>query len=83
MVRHPLPSSSSSKISRQTGRSIRTILSNLYGQHTDDDDSNSSSSFISVVDAPPSRSPFVSENLTDYVMDMSLSELATRSYANG
>ncbi|CAN1175057.1 U-box domain-containing protein 4 [Linum perenne] len=78
------PSSSTSKISRQTGRSMRTIRSNLYGQHTDDDDdSNSSSSFVSAVDATPSRSPFVSEDLTDSVMDMRLGELAARSYANG
>ncbi|CAN0910346.1 U-box domain-containing protein 4 [Linum grandiflorum] len=77
------PSSSSSNISRLTGRSMRTIRSTLFDHHTDDDeDNNSCSSFVSAVDTAPSRSPFVSENLTDSVMDMRLGELAARSYGN-
>ncbi|XVF28026.1 hypothetical protein REPUB_Repub14bG0159900 [Reevesia pubescens] len=64
-------SASTSRIHRHTtGRSMRTIRSNLYQSD------NSSCSFTSSV---PERSGFVSENLTESVIDMRLGELASKS----
>ncbi|XVF87862.1 hypothetical protein PTKIN_Ptkin18bG0154800 [Pterospermum kingtungense] len=63
-------SASSTKFHRHTGRSMRTIRSNLY------QNGNSSCSFTSSV---PDRSGFVSENLTESVIDMRLGELASKS----
>ncbi|XWS19304.1 hypothetical protein CRYUN_Cryun31cG0004000 [Craigia yunnanensis] len=63
-------SASTTKIHRHTGRSMRTIRSNLY------QNDNSSCSFTSSV---PERSGFVSENLTESVIDMRLGELASKS----
>lgn len=63
-------SASSSKIHRHTGRSMRTVRSNLY------QNDNSSCSFTSSV---PERSGFVSENLTESVIDMRLGELVSKS----
>ncbi|OMO64718.1 Armadillo [Corchorus olitorius] len=63
-------SASATKIHRHTGRSMRTIRSTLY--QTD----NSSCSFTSSL---PERSGFVSENLTESVIDMRLGELAAKS----
>lgn len=56
---------SSTRISRHTGRSMRTIRSNFF----QDDHSCSTTQ----------ASGFVSENLTESVMDMRLGELATRT----
>ncbi|KAF8031835.1 hypothetical protein BT93_D0908 [Corymbia citriodora subsp. variegata] len=70
-TRFPLPrdfSPSGSKIHRHAGRSMRTIRSNLY-QH------ESACSFSA---AAAERPEFVSENLTDSVVDMRLGELAAR-----
>ncbi|PPS04139.1 hypothetical protein GOBAR_AA16520 [Gossypium barbadense] len=63
---------STTKIHRHVGRSMRTIRSNLY------QNDNSSCSFTSSV---PERSAFVSENLTESVIDMRLGELAAKSNA--
>ncbi|XVF26188.1 hypothetical protein REPUB_Repub13aG0277600 [Reevesia pubescens] len=64
-------SASTTKIHRQTaGRSMRTIRSNLY------QNDNSSCSFTSSV---PEMSGFVSENLTESVIDMRLGELVSKS----
>ncbi|MBA0568941.1 hypothetical protein Golob_006407, partial [Gossypium lobatum] len=65
-------SASTTKIHRHVGRSMRTIRSNLY------QNDNSSCSFTSSV---PERSAFVSENLTESVIDMRLGELAAKSNA--
>ncbi|KAL6200884.1 hypothetical protein ACLB2K_024599 [Fragaria x ananassa] len=59
-------SPSSTQINRNTGRSMRTIRSNFYQED------QSCCSFAE-------RSPYVSENLTDSVMDMRLGELALRT----
>ncbi|KAK8629562.1 hypothetical protein V6N13_078397 [Hibiscus sabdariffa] len=66
-------SASTTKIHRNAGRSMRTIRSNLY-QSAD----NSSCSFTSSV---PERSGFVSENLTESVIDMRLGELVAKCNA--
>ncbi|KAL2524037.1 ARM repeat superfamily protein [Abeliophyllum distichum] len=58
------PSPSSSKVPRSTGRSMRTVRSNLFQT----DRSNQSAA--------------VSENLTDSVIDLRLSELANKSPVN-
>ncbi|CAN6690255.1 unnamed protein product [Malus baccata var. baccata] len=63
-------SPSSTKIHRQTGRSMRTIRSSIY------QDDHSRTSFA------VERSPFVSENLTDSVVDMRLGELALRTHSS-
>ncbi|XP_022723939.1 U-box domain-containing protein 4-like [Durio zibethinus] len=63
-------SASTTKIHRHTGRSMRTVRSNLY------QNDNSSCSFTSSV---PERSGFVSENLTESVIDMRLGELACKN----
>ncbi|XP_021831658.1 U-box domain-containing protein 4 [Prunus avium] len=63
-------SPSSTKIHRQTGRSMRTIRSNIYH------DDQSRNSFTT------ERSSFVSENLTDSVIDMRLGELALRTHGS-
>ncbi|XVE50995.1 hypothetical protein DITRI_Ditri02bG0001900 [Diplodiscus trichospermus] len=63
-------SASATKIHRHTGRSMRTIRSSLY------QNDNSSCSFTSSV---PERSTFVSENLTESVIDMRLGELVSKS----
>ncbi|PQQ00766.1 U-box domain-containing protein 4 [Prunus yedoensis var. nudiflora] len=63
-------SPSSTKIHRQTGRSMRTIRSNIYH------DDQSRNSFTT------ERSSFVSENLTDSVIDMRLGELALRTHSS-
>ncbi|KAM1154813.1 hypothetical protein EV1_036733 [Malus domestica] len=63
-------SPSSTKIHRQTGRSMRTIRSNIY------QDDHSRTSFAA------ERSTFVSENLTDSVVDMRLGELALRTHSS-
>ncbi|CAL1352126.1 unnamed protein product [Linum trigynum] len=68
------PSASTTKINRQIGRSMRTIRSTLYS-------GDSCSSFASAA-ASPDRSGFVSENLTDSVVDMRLGELAARNFLN-
>ncbi|TYI23707.1 hypothetical protein ES332_A06G183400v1 [Gossypium tomentosum] len=65
-------SASTTKIHRHVGRSMRTIRSNLY------QNDNSSCYFTSSV---PERSAFVSENLTESVIDMRLGELAAKSNA--
>ncbi|KAK3433539.1 U-box domain-containing protein 4 [Eucalyptus grandis] len=73
-TRFPLPrdfSPSSSKIHRRAGRSMRTVRSNLYQD-------DSACSFSAGADHRPE---FVSENLTDSVVDMRLGELAAR-YSN-
>ncbi|XP_022721054.1 U-box domain-containing protein 4-like [Durio zibethinus] len=62
-------SASTTKIHRHTGRSMRTIRSYLY------QNDNSSCSFTNSV---PERSGFVSENLTESVIDMRLGELASK-----
>ncbi|GAV59894.1 Arm domain-containing protein [Cephalotus follicularis] len=62
-------SASTSKIHRQTGRSMRTIRSTLY----QDDRSCSFNSSL------PEKSGYASENLTDSVIDMRLGELATKN----
>ncbi|XP_062013619.1 U-box domain-containing protein 2 [Rosa rugosa] len=59
-------SPASTKLHRNTGRSMRTIRSNFYQED------QSCCSFTE-------RTPFVSENLTDSVMDMRLGELALRT----
>ncbi|CAI0440148.1 unnamed protein product [Linum tenue] len=68
------PSASTTKINRQIGRSMRTIRSTLY---TGED---SCSSFASAAASPDHG--FVSENLTDSVVDMRLGELAARNFLN-
>ncbi|KAM4101657.1 hypothetical protein ACB094_05G160800 [Castanea mollissima] len=81
--RFPLPrniyTTSSTKINRHVGRSMRTIRSNIF--HSDNgvagEDTNSCSFSGPVVAAV--RSAFVSENLTDSVVDMRLGELALRT----
>ncbi|CAN1337144.1 U-box domain-containing protein 4 [Linum perenne] len=76
------PSASTTKINRHIGRSMRTIRSNL--SHCADDD-NTCSSFSTPVAAPhpqTSSSAFVSENLTDSVIDIRLGELAARNFFN-
>lgn len=68
--RYYAPSSTSSaKIQRNVGRSMRTIRSSLY------QNDNSCSFTSSIAD----KSTFVSENLTESVMDMRLGELASRT----
>lgn len=62
-------SSTSSRISRNAGRSMRTIRSNFF------QDDNSCTFNGSVA----GKSGFVSENLTDSVIDLRLGELASRS----
>ncbi|XP_065852831.1 U-box domain-containing protein 4 [Euphorbia lathyris] len=64
-------SASTTKINRNVGRSMRTIRSNLYQS----DNSGSCCSFATATD----NSVYVSENLTESVMDMRLGELASRS----
>lgn len=61
----------SSKIHRPLGRSMRTIRSNLY---------RSDQSFSSLPGSPPST--YVSENLTDSVIDLRLGEFAKKSSAS-
>ncbi|KAF5742113.1 U-box domain-containing protein 4 [Tripterygium wilfordii] len=63
------PASSTTKIHRNIGRSMRTIRSCLY----QDDHSCSFTSSVR------EKSAWVSENLTDSVIDMRLGELATRN----
>jgi hypothetical protein len=72
--RFPLPrniytTSSSTKINRNVGRSMRTRRSNIFQSESDD-------SFSGPVVV---RSTCVSENLTDSVVDMRLGELALRT----
>ncbi|KAI3440202.1 uncharacterized protein J3R85_003819 [Psidium guajava] len=70
-TRFPLPrdfSPSASKIHRNAGRSMRTVRSNLY-------QNESTCSFASTA---VERPEFVSENLTDSIVDMRLGELAAR-----
>ena len=78
--RFPLPrniyTTSSTKIYRHVGRSMRTIRSNIFHSDNGGDDTNSCS-FSGPVAAV--RSAFVSENLTDSVVDMRLGELALRT----
>ena len=62
-------STTSSRISRNIGRSMRTIRSNFF------QDDNSCTFNGSVA----GKSGFVSENLTDSVIDLRLGELASRS----
>ncbi|KAJ4822586.1 hypothetical protein Tsubulata_018848 [Turnera subulata] len=62
-----------SKAHRQVGRSMRTIRSTLFR------DSGSASSCCSFVSVPDHSSSFVSENLSDSVIDMRLGELASRT----
>lgn len=62
------PSASSTKIHRSIGRSMRTIRSNLY-------QTDNSCSFVSV----PDNSGYLSENLTESVIDMRLGELASKT----
>lgn len=65
------PSSvSTTKISRHVGRSMRTIRSNFY-----QNDSGSCCSFTTATD----NSAYVSENLTESVIDVRLGELASRN----
>ncbi|KAJ8759837.1 hypothetical protein K2173_009938 [Erythroxylum novogranatense] len=59
------------KSPRNIGRSMRTIRSNLY--------QNDDVSFNSFTSAPDNSTTFVSENLTDSVVDMRLGELASRT----
>ncbi|KAL9667336.1 hypothetical protein QQ045_001688 [Rhodiola kirilowii] len=59
-----------SKIQRNVGRSMRTIRSNLF---------RADGGGCSFEEAEGGRSGFVSENLTDSVVDMRLGELALRS----
>ncbi|KAE8689667.1 putative TRANSPARENT TESTA 12 protein [Hibiscus syriacus] len=66
-------SASTTRIHRHAGRSMRTIRSNFY-QSAD----NSSCSFTSSV---PDPSSFVSENLTESVIDMRLGELVAKNNA--
>lgn len=61
---------SSARISRHTGRSMRTIRSNFF---TDDHSCSFAGS------AAQAASGFVSENLTESVIDMRLGELALRT----
>lgn len=65
----PASSTSSTKIQRNVGRSMRTIRSNLY-------QTDHSCSFNSCAGE---KSAYVSENLTESVIDMRLGELASRS----
>ncbi|WCJ28150.1 ARM repeat superfamily protein [Euphorbia peplus] len=67
----PSSSPSSTRINRNVGRSMRTIRSNLYQT----DNSGSCCSFATATD----NSVYVSENLTESVMDMRLGELASRN----
>ncbi|CAA0815418.1 ARM repeat superfamily protein [Striga hermonthica] len=62
------PPPSSARISRSMGRSMRTVRSNIFGAH----------------DSGPivEKSPNVSENLTDSVIDLRLGELASKSSRN-
>uniref|UniRef100_A0A2P2IUX5 U-box domain-containing protein n=1 Tax=Rhizophora mucronata TaxID=61149 RepID=A0A2P2IUX5_RHIMU len=69
---YDLSSASTTKIHRNIGRSMRTIRSNFF-QNADDD-----ASFCSFVSAPDT-SAYMSENLTDSVIDMRLGELASRN----
>ncbi|KAL8091180.1 uncharacterized protein LOC141698688 [Apium graveolens] len=62
------PPPSSSKLQRPLGRSMRTIRSTIY--------QSDENSFVSRPNSPPST--YVSENLTDSVMDLKLGELATK-----
>ncbi|KAG8649152.1 U-box domain-containing protein 4 [Manihot esculenta] len=62
-------SASTTKISRHVGRSMRTIRSNLY------QNDNSCCSFTTATD----NSAYVSENLTESVIDMRLGELVSRN----
>ncbi|GLT80190.1 hypothetical protein SLA2020_516430 [Shorea laevis] len=64
-----LSSASTTKIHRHVGRSMRTIRSNLY-------QGDNSCSFTSSV---PENSGFISENLTESVIDMRLGELAAKT----
>ncbi|KAJ6408535.1 hypothetical protein OIU84_011790 [Salix udensis] len=68
--RFPLTSTSPSpiKIHRHVGRSMRTIRSTLF--------QTSSASFASLPGNSATSTPFVSENLTESVIDMRLGELA-------
>ncbi|KAJ6700342.1 U BOX DOMAIN-CONTAINING [Salix purpurea] len=68
--RFPLTSTSPSpiKIHRHVGRSMRTIRSTLF--------QTSSASFASLPSNSATSTPFVSENLTESVIDMRLGELA-------
>ncbi|EEF34143.1 U-box domain-containing protein 4 [Ricinus communis] len=67
------PSSvSNTRINRHVGRSMRTIRSNFY----QNDNSGSCCSFTTAAD---NDSTYVSENLTDSVIDMRLGELASRN----
>ncbi|XVE87668.1 hypothetical protein DITRI_Ditri19aG0006300 [Diplodiscus trichospermus] len=62
-------SASTTKSYQYTGRSMRTIRSNFY------QNDNSCCSFTSSI---PERSGFISENLTESVIDMRLGELASK-----
>ncbi|KAK0597855.1 hypothetical protein LWI29_029230 [Acer saccharum] len=65
---YPQSPASSTRISRNTGRSMRTIRSTIY-------QSDNSCSFTSL----PDKSGYLSENLTESVVDMRLSELASKT----
>lgn len=60
--------SPSSRIWRERGRSMRTVRSNLFSNSDHPPPEN-----------PPTGSNFVSENLTDSVIDIRLGELASRT----
>ncbi|CAO2842438.1 unnamed protein product [Amaranthus hypochondriacus] len=65
-------SSSSTKIWRERGRSMRTIRSTIFSPSRESDTESS-------ILPPTGTSTFVSENLTDSVIDIRLGELASRT----